>query len=68
MGCDARRDNPFPDLFLGRDTEVIAINCKNPGWAGSSGSTRPARRLPGPSAAVTAPIAKASSRSGWRRH
>ncbi len=31
MGCDARRDNPapFPDLFLGRDTEVIAIDCKD---------------------------------------
>ena len=33
MGCDARRDNPapFPELFLGRDTEVIAIDCKNLG-------------------------------------
>ena len=34
MGCDARRDNPapFPDLYLGRDTEVFAIDCKNLGW------------------------------------
>src|SRR6266567_2664028 len=31
--CEARRDNPapFPELFLGRDTEVIAINCKKLG-------------------------------------
>ena len=28
-----RRDYPapFPELFLGRDTEVIAIDCKKPG-------------------------------------
>src|SRR6266700_39179 len=37
IGCGARRDNPapFPELFLGRDTEVIAIDCKNLGWTGS---------------------------------
>src|SRR6266700_7642414 len=63
IGCGARRDNPapFPELFLGRDTEVIAIDCKNLGWNRFPlGRRDQARRFP----CSTAPFRPHCSREG----